>query len=189
MLKRTIAISLILLVSLGIILPFADSTAHGVRQSYQVGGRKHHHYRSRAWWRRYRARLRRKRAAAIELAHRNSLLRLPANLNLGNFVAVTPQPATVATNVVNNAAPATVATKTPVATTSTISTSAPVLARTTAVRAIAPTVPVPVAAAPSVPVPTTVAPTVSASTVGATKFNTTRSHAASPTSTIVTSMN
>jgi len=103
MLKRTIAISLLLLLSIGILLPFADSTAHGVRQSYQIGPRNRHHYRTRAWWRRYRARLRRKRAAALEMARRNQLLNLPANLNLGNFVAVAPQPAPVA-NVANNVA-------------------------------------------------------------------------------------
>jgi len=104
MLKRTIAISLLLLLSIGILLPFADSTAHGVRQSYQIGPRNRHHYRTRAWWRRYRARLRRKRAAALEMARRNQLLNLPANLNLGKFVAVAPQPAPVA-NVANNVAP------------------------------------------------------------------------------------
>jgi len=104
MLKRTIAISLLLLLSIGILLPFADSTAHGVRQSYQIGPRNRHHYRTRAWWRRYRARLRRKRAAALEMARRNQLLNLPANLNLGKFVAVAPQAAPVA-NVANNVAP------------------------------------------------------------------------------------
>lgn len=104
MLKRTIAISLLLLLSIGIILPFADSTAHGVRQSYQIGQRKHHSYRTRAWWRRYRARLRRKRAAALELARRNNLLNLPGNLNLGNFVAVTPQTPRVANVVTKSVA-------------------------------------------------------------------------------------
>ena len=157
MLKRTIAISLLLLLSVGIILPFVDSNAHGVRQSYQIGPRKHHRYRSRAWWRRYRARLRRKRAAAMELAHRNALINLPANLNLGNFVAVAPPTPQVATNAVNNAAPV----------------SAP---RVTAMAATAPSVPTPPA------------PTVSAPTVSAAKLNTTRSHAASPTATVVTSI-
>ena len=54
---RTIAISLILLLTVGVMLPFANS-AHGVRQSAQMGIRQHHRYHSRAWWRRYRARLR-----------------------------------------------------------------------------------------------------------------------------------
>ncbi|HSE32156.1 MAG TPA: hypothetical protein VLA93_11340 [Pyrinomonadaceae bacterium] len=183
MLKRTIAISLLLLLSVGMILPFADSNAHGVRQSYQVGVRKHHRYRSRAWWRRYRARLRKKRAAAMELAHRNSLLSLPANLNLGNFIAVTPQPAQVVTKVVNSAAPATVTTKTTAATRATLPAPAPVAAPSTvAVRANVPV-------APTVTVPMAATPIVSASTVNATKINMTRSHAASPTATVVTSMN
>lgn len=107
MLKRTIAISLVLLCSVGILLPFADSNAHGVRQTSQVGQRRHHRYRSRAWWRRYRTRLRKKRAAAAaELAHRNGLLTLPANLNLGNFTVVTPADVPAATTPTSNVPPA-----------------------------------------------------------------------------------
>ncbi len=79
---RTIAISLILLLSVGVMLPFTNS-AHGVRQSVQVGKKRHHRYRSRAWWRRHRARLRQKRLAA-ELAHRNARLTLPNNVSLGD---------------------------------------------------------------------------------------------------------
>lgn len=83
---RTIAISLMLVLSVGVMLPFANS-AHGVRQSVQVGQRRHHRYRSRAWWRRYRARLRQKRAAA-ELAHRNALLALPKNISVADLTGV-----------------------------------------------------------------------------------------------------
>jgi hypothetical protein len=83
---RTIAISLILVLSLGIMLPFTNS-AHGVKQSVQVGQRHHHRYRSRAWWRRYRARMRQKRLAA-ELAHRNAMLSLPSNISLGDVNGV-----------------------------------------------------------------------------------------------------
>jgi len=79
---RTIAISLILVLSVGIMLPFTNS-AHGVRQSVQVGQKRHHRYRSRAWWRRHRARLKQKRLAA-ELAHRNAVLSLPNNISLGD---------------------------------------------------------------------------------------------------------
>jgi hypothetical protein len=79
---RTIAISLILVLSVGIMLPFANS-AHGVKQSVEVGQRRHHRYHSRAWWRRYRARMRQKRLAA-ELAHRNAMLSLPNNVSLGD---------------------------------------------------------------------------------------------------------
>ena len=142
MLKRTIAISLLLLLSIGIILPFADSTAHGVRQSYQIGPRNRHHYRTRAWWRRYRARLRRKRAAALEMARRNQLLNLPANLNLGNFVAVAPQPAPVR-NVASNIAPAAA----PKVTAATV--AAPTV---TAPAVVAPTVKASAVLAPAVPV-------------------------------------
>ena len=83
---RTIAISLILVLSVGIMLPFTNS-AHGVKQSVEIGQRRHHRYRSRAWWRRYRARMRQKRLAA-ELAHRNSMLSLPSNVSLGEVNGV-----------------------------------------------------------------------------------------------------
>lgn len=149
MLKRTIAISLLLLLSIGIILPFADSRAHGVRQSYQIGPRNRHHYRTRAWWRRYRARLRRKRAAALEMAKRNQLLNLPANLNLGNFVAVAPQPAPPANSVAAVTTP-----KVPV----------PKVALPTVA---VPTVTVPTVSAPIVAVPTLAARTVIAPAVPA----------------------
>ncbi|HEU4769408.1 MAG TPA: hypothetical protein VFS77_18715 [Pyrinomonadaceae bacterium] len=79
---RTIAISLILLLSVGIMLPFANS-AHGVRQSTQITQKKSKRYRSRAWWKRYRARLRQKRLAA-ELARRKEMLTLPQNIAMGN---------------------------------------------------------------------------------------------------------
>jgi hypothetical protein len=82
---RTTAISLILLLSVGVMLPFANS-AHGVRQSANVGVRRHHRYHSRAWWRRYRARMRKRRAAAA-LAHRNALLGLPKNIPIGEVSA------------------------------------------------------------------------------------------------------
>jgi hypothetical protein len=82
---RPIAIALILVLSVGVMLPFANE-AHGVRQTVQVGKKRHHRYRSKAWWRRYRARMRQKRAAA-ELAHRNALLALPRNITVGDLAA------------------------------------------------------------------------------------------------------
>lgn len=89
MLKRTIAICLAVLLCTSALLPFADSNAHGFRHSAQVGHRRSHRYRSRAWWRRYRARLRKKRAAAAALAaHRNALLSLPKNLNVRGYVTI-----------------------------------------------------------------------------------------------------
>ena len=84
---RTIAIALILVLSLGVMLPFTQE-AHGVRQSVHVKKSRHYRYRSRAWWRRYRARLRQKRAAAAALAaHRNALLSLPKNIPVGDLSA------------------------------------------------------------------------------------------------------
>ena len=85
---RTIAISLILVLSVGVMLPFSNS-AHGVRQTVQLGSTKKrtNRYRSRAWWRRYRARLRQKRLAA-ELAHRKALLALPQNVAVGDLSGV-----------------------------------------------------------------------------------------------------
>src|SRR5436190_4789267 len=80
---RTTAIFLTLLISVGVMLPFANS-AHGVRQSAQIGVRHNRHH-SRAWWRRYRARLRKKRSAATAaLAHRNALLGQPQNIPVGD---------------------------------------------------------------------------------------------------------
>ena len=83
---RTIAITLVLLLSVGVMLPFANS-AHGIRQSTQVTQKKSKRYRSRAWWRRYRARMRARRAAE-ELAHRNAMMSLPQNLAVGDLSAV-----------------------------------------------------------------------------------------------------
>src|SRR5262245_13670759 len=89
---RTIAISLILLLSVGVMLPFSNS-AHGVRQSIQIG-RKNGRYHSRAWWRRYRARIRKKRQAALELAHRKAMLsqlqNIPVNeMTISNLPTLT----------------------------------------------------------------------------------------------------
>ena len=100
---RPIAIALILVLSVGIMLPFANS-AHGLRQTVQVGQRRHHRYRSRQWWRRYRARLRQKRLAA-EMAHRNSMMSLPQNLSVADLQGLSgPQLPSLPSN---SAAPAT----------------------------------------------------------------------------------
>ncbi len=74
---RTITLSLLMLVSVAVMLPLGESTAHGIRQSFVAQRHHRHHYRrhSRAWWRRYRARLRRRRAAAAALAaHRRAMM-------------------------------------------------------------------------------------------------------------------
>jgi hypothetical protein len=69
---RKITLSLLLLVSLGIMLPLAGSLAHGLRQSIEMSTSVNHRHHSRAWWRRHRARMRKRRAAA--LARRNAIL-------------------------------------------------------------------------------------------------------------------
>lgn len=69
---RTITLSLLMLISVGVMLPFASSTAHGLRQSSASHQQRRYRRHSRAWWRRHRARLKRRRAAA--LAHRNAPL-------------------------------------------------------------------------------------------------------------------
>lgn len=80
--KRTTTLALLVLISVGIVLPYGNS-AHGLRQNTQID--RHHRYHSRAWWRRYRARLRAKRAAAM--AHRNAMLALPQNISLSNLIS------------------------------------------------------------------------------------------------------
>lgn len=72
---RKILLSLLLLGSVVVILPFASSTAHGLRQSSASQQQRRYRRHSRAWWRRYRARLRMRRAAmTAALAHRKSEL-------------------------------------------------------------------------------------------------------------------
>jgi len=81
---------MILVLSVGVMLPFANE-AHGIRQTVQVGQRRHYRYRSRAWWRRYRARLRQKRLAAemAAMAHRQQMLALPQNINVAELQGLT----------------------------------------------------------------------------------------------------
>jgi hypothetical protein len=70
---RTITLSLLMLFSVGVMLPFASSTAHGLRQSSASHQQRRYRRHSRAWWRRYRARMRlRRAAAAAALARRNA---------------------------------------------------------------------------------------------------------------------
>ncbi len=69
---RTVTLSLLIMVSVVVMLPFASSTAHGLRQNSASSQQRRYRRHSRAWWRRHRARLRLRRAAL--LAHRNSPL-------------------------------------------------------------------------------------------------------------------
>lgn len=69
---RTVTLSLLMLVSVVVMLPFASSTAHGIRQSSAAHQQRRYRRHSRAWWRRHRARMRLRRAAAQ--AHRTAPL-------------------------------------------------------------------------------------------------------------------
>ncbi|HWT03167.1 MAG TPA: hypothetical protein VN256_23145 [Pyrinomonadaceae bacterium] len=81
---RAAVLSLLILVSVVVMLPAGDSSAHHNGRSHVSRrsnmGRRH----SRAWWRRYRARMRRKRAA---MRRRQALLRSRRGQNL-NAAAV-----------------------------------------------------------------------------------------------------
>jgi hypothetical protein len=63
---RAAALTLLILVSVAVMLPLVDSSAHN--SGRPTASRRSHmrHRHSRAWWRRYRARLRRQRAAATK---------------------------------------------------------------------------------------------------------------------------
>ena len=74
---RAITLSLLIMVSVGIMIPIASST-HGLRQS-SVSQQRRYRRHSRSWWRRHRARLRARRAAAAAaLARRQAALRSDA---------------------------------------------------------------------------------------------------------------
>lgn len=87
---RTVTLSLLMLISVGVMLPFANSTAHGIRQSSVSNHHKRHRRHSRAWWRRHRARLRMRRAAAM--AHRNAPLGPALKLSTNNVVPTATLP-------------------------------------------------------------------------------------------------
>jgi len=75
---RRIVLSLGLLVSIIVMLPFATSTAHNLRFQFSARSHRFHHH-SRAWWRRHRAKLRRRQAllarrrAALVAARNNAI--------------------------------------------------------------------------------------------------------------------
>src|SRR6266850_1745281 len=69
---RRITLSILILLSVVTILPFADSAARGIQQSISMH-RRHHRRHSRRWWRRHRALMRRRQAA---MAHRRATLAL-----------------------------------------------------------------------------------------------------------------
>lgn len=69
---RKLALSILILVSVVAVLPFADTAARGLGRSIGMQ-RRHHRKHSRKWWRRHHARLRRMRAARA-MAHRTASL-------------------------------------------------------------------------------------------------------------------
>ena len=77
---RRIGVSLGLLVSIAVMLPFATSTAHNLRSQMAARSHRFHHH-SRAWWRRHRAQIRRRQAM---LAKRRAL---EANSRTGSVAA------------------------------------------------------------------------------------------------------
>ena len=80
---RAAALSLLILVSMIVMLPMVDSSAHHTGRSSVSRHSRLNRRHSRAWWRRYRARIRRQRAA---LRRQQSLQRARSGVNL-NTVA------------------------------------------------------------------------------------------------------
>lgn len=78
---RAAALSLLVLVSVIVMLPTDDSSAHHSGRSSISRRSRMNRRHSRAWWRRYRARLRRKRAAALRQQEILQRARSGGNLN------------------------------------------------------------------------------------------------------------
>jgi hypothetical protein len=88
---RKITLLLLILFSVGVMLPFDGSTAHGIHQGSASAQSRRFRRHSRAWWRRYRVRQRMRREA---LAHRRAPLGMAVagTTNTGNnAVAVLPK--------------------------------------------------------------------------------------------------
>lgn len=69
---RKVLLSILILLSVVAVMPFADSAARGLSRSVGLQ-RRHHRRHSRRWWRRHRAHMRR-RQAALSMAHRSARL-------------------------------------------------------------------------------------------------------------------
>lgn len=70
--RRFTALVLAVIFSISVVLPLVNSSAHRNHRSGISRHRKHHH--SRAWWRRYRARMRQRAHQRAALARRRSLV-------------------------------------------------------------------------------------------------------------------
>src|SRR2546426_624428 len=89
---RRLALSLGLLISIVVLLPFATSTAHNLRSQFSARSHRFHHH-SRAWWRRHRALLRRRQAAiarrrAMQAASHNGVMPASQAKSVDNHVAL-----------------------------------------------------------------------------------------------------
>ena len=80
---RRIAIGLCLLATLVVMIPVVTSTAHNLRTQFSASTQRRH---SRAWWRRYRAKIRRRQAM---LARRRARARA---MMLARRTGITPAP-------------------------------------------------------------------------------------------------
>jgi len=84
---RAAALSLLILISVAVMLPLVDSSAHNSGRP-TVSRRSHlRHRHSRAWWRRYRARLRRQRAAAAARRKQDTQTARGRNMNAAPALA------------------------------------------------------------------------------------------------------
>ena len=105
---RRVALSLLMAISIVTILPFAESAAHGIRQSIVRHRHRHHRHHSRRWWRRHRALKRRAahahRNAPLVVASQRTVLAAPRAL--GSSVAVAQLPSKAALSVVALSRPA-----------------------------------------------------------------------------------
>ncbi len=88
---RRIALSLGLLVTIVVLLPFATSTAHNLRSQLSARSHRFHHH-SRAWWRRHRAMVRRRQAMIARRralqAGRDRVTPMPQAKSADNHVAM-----------------------------------------------------------------------------------------------------
>ncbi len=91
---RKVTLSLLMLISVVVLLPFANSAAHGLRQTSAAQKQRRLRRHSRAWWRRYRARVRMRRAGAVAaLAHRKTQLGPVLSVTNGDEVIKSVLPA------------------------------------------------------------------------------------------------
>ena len=85
---RKLLLSILILVSVVAVLPFADTAARGLGRSIGMQ-RRHHRRHSRRWWRRHHARIRRLRAARA-MAHLTASLTVKPAVANPVAPAVTP---------------------------------------------------------------------------------------------------